>query len=124
MGNSNMGDTSDFAYVLFALATIILLCMFAGTKKHEFPRTVLFFYCSLPFVFGLGLLTMTYLDFIKDEVHPVFFKTGLYAVSKFDSPVVFIVGLAFNVLLGLIVSVGGLIGMFKAITDTKFRFKK
>ncbi len=122
-----MEDTSGATYfllvlavIIFALAVIILL----ETKKHEFPRTVLFFYCSLPFALGAGMLILTYMDFTQDVVHPIFFKTGLTPVKKFGSPTLFFVGLIFNVFVYLAILAAALVGMFRAITDTKFRFKE
>ncbi len=117
------GDTSGFAYVLFGLAILGVLVMYVDTKKHKFPRTVLFFYCTLPFVLGLVMLIMTCIGFNSGEVCPIFLKTCLHPVEKLDSPVLFYVGLIFNILFCLAIIIGSLFGMFKAITDTKFRFK-
>lgn len=114
------------AFLIFLFIGLIwILCKFAHKKRHEFPRSVLFFYCFLPFALGLGLLTFTCMDFIHDQVNPIFFKTpSAHAVSKFDSPKLFIIGLIFNVLFSLAFVSGGLFGMFKAITNTDFRFNE
>ena len=117
-------DDSVVILIFLSLAIIILLFIFADKKRHEFPRSVLFFYSLIPFAVGLGVIIWTYLDFTHNEVHPIFFKTATYTYTKFDSPITFIVGLAFNVLFGLIFAAAGLRVMFNAITNTNFRFKK
>jgi hypothetical protein len=100
-----------------------MLAILAHKKRHKFPRSVLFFYCFLPFALGLGLLISTYLDFSHDKVMPLFFK-GKVIVSKLNSPKLFLVGVVSNILFYLCFVTAGLIGMLIAITNTNFRFKK
>lgn len=108
--------------ILFFLA-IGLLCFLAHKKRHEFPRSVLFFYCFLPFTLGIGLLISTYLDFSQDQVMPLLLK-GKATIYKLQSPKIFWVGITTNILLYLCFVVAGGVGMLMAVKNTNFRFKE
>jgi hypothetical protein len=113
----------DVISISLLMALIVLMCIVAHKKRHKIPRTVLFFYCFLPFALGLGLLIITYIDFNLGKVMPIFFK-GKVAVSKLDSPKLFFVGVVFDALFSLCIAAAGLVGMLIAVTNTKFKFKE
>ena len=117
----------DAISVLFTIAIIVLYFVMADKKKHKYPRTILFINWSLAFGLGLLILTFTYSDFTHGQVNPLFFK-GPTPTSRHlendSTPIIFTIGLIFNILVGLAFALAGLFGMFKAVTNTKFRFKE
>lgn len=118
---------SDATPVLLTIAIVGLYFFISDKKKHIYPRTILFINCSLAFGLGLLILTFTYSDFTHGQVNPLFFKgpTPNNRYPEFDSsPILFTIGLVFNVVIGLAIASAGLFGMFKAVTNTKFRFKE
>ena len=116
-------DYSEIIPVILLFPAIGLLCVLAHKKRYKFPRSVLFFYCFLPFALGIGLLISTYLDFSHDQVMPLFFK-GKSVVSKFDSTILFYLGVITNIVFYLLIAGAGLIGMFYAVRNTTFKFKE
>ena len=118
---------SDATPVLLTIAVVGLYFLMSDKKKHKYPRTILFINCSLALGLGLLILTFTYSDFIQGQINPLFFKgpTPTNRYPEFDSsPILFTIGLIFNVVIGLTFASAGLFGMFKAVTNTKFRFKE
>ena len=118
---------SDATPVLLTIAAVGLYFAMSDKMKHKHPRTILFINWSLAFGLGLLILTFTYSDFTHGQVNPLFFKgpTPTSSYPEFDSsPILFTIGLMFNILVGLAFAIAGLFGMFKAVTNTKFRFKE
>ena len=116
-------DYSEIIPIVLFFPAIALLCVLAHKKRHEFPRSVLFFICFLPFALGVGLLISTYFDFSHDQVMPLLLK-GKATIYKLKSPKIFWVGVTTNILLYLCFAVAGFVGMLKAVTNTNFRFKE
>ena len=116
-------DYTEIIPILLFFPAIGLLCYLAHKKRHEFPRSVLFFYCFLPFALGIGLLISTYLDFSHDQVMPLFLK-GKATIYKLQSPKTFWVGVTTNILVYLCLAVAGFVGTLVAVINTNFRFKE
>ncbi|MFZ3088581.1 MAG: hypothetical protein WA123_11005 [Methylotenera sp.] len=116
-------DYSEIIPIVLLFPAIGLLCVLAHKKRHKFPRSVLFFYCFLPFALGIGLLISTYLDFSHDQVMPILLK-GKATINKLQSPKVFWVGVTTNILFYLCFAVGGFVGMLMAVINANFRFKE
>ena len=116
-------DYSEVIPVILLFPAIGLLCVLAHKKRHEFPRSVLFFYCLLPFALGIELLISTYLDFNHGQVMPLFLK-GKASIDKLQSPKLFWVGVTTNILFYLCFAVAGFVGMLISVINANFRFKK
>ena len=118
-------DYSEVIPVVLFFPLIGLLCFLAYKKRHEFPRSVLFFYCFLPFALGIGLLISTYLDFNHDQVMPILLKgKAMLDKPKFNTPILFWFFVVTNILIYLCFVVAGFMGMLKAVKNTNFRFKE
>jgi len=109
---------------LFIGGAILLpvLVYVARENRDEYPRSVLFFFSFIFLLIGLALLFFIYKDFIQNQVSLIFLKNSA-PFSKLGYPKTFIILTLINFSIVLLWVGGGGFGIYKSITDIKFRFK-
>ena len=100
-----------------------MLAYVARENRHEYPRSVLFFFSFIFLLIGLALLLFIYRDFTQNQVSLIFLKNSA-PFSKFEFPKTFITLTLINFAIVLLWIGGGGFGIYKSITDINFRFKK
>jgi hypothetical protein len=95
----------------------------ARENRHEYPRSVLFFFSFIFLLIGLVLLLFIYGDFTQDQASLIFLK-NLAPFNKFEYPKTFTILTLINFAIVLLWIGGGGFGIYKSITGINFRFKK
>ena len=111
--------------ILFILGAIffLILSFLAHASRHKAPRVALFYFSLMIFSLGVFFFYLIYKDFTHNQIQ-IFILKHYPSFSRFEFPKTFIIAVIVNVLLALIMTVGGVVGIVNSILKTDFKFTK